>query len=73
MLKNAPNQADNFVNFFVMLLNENQLLGSSAGSDLQAIKLLLKSIYCCILKGQSDTYSLLVFHDMTKFDNDRRT
>ena len=34
---------------------------------------MLDSIYCCILKGQSDTYNLLVFHDMTKFDKDRRT
>ena len=36
------------------------------------LKLLLDSVYCCILKGQSDTYNLLVFHDMTKFDKDRR-
>ena len=35
--KKAPNQADNFVNFSVMLLNKNQLFGSSARSDLQAI------------------------------------
>ena len=38
MLKNAPNQADNFANFSEMLFNENQLFGSSAGSDLQAIR-----------------------------------
>ena len=37
--KNAPNQADNFANFSEMLWAENQLFGSSAGSDLQAIKL----------------------------------
>ena len=36
-LKNAPNQADNFTNFSVMSFTENQLFGSSAGSDLQAI------------------------------------
>ena len=38
MLKNAPNQADNFANFSVMLLSENQLFSSSVGSDLQANK-----------------------------------
>ena len=37
MLKNAPNQADNFVNFSVMKATENQLFSSFAGSDLQAI------------------------------------
>ena len=35
--KNDPNQANNFANFSVMLLTENQFLGSSAGSYLQAI------------------------------------
>ena len=38
MLKNAPNQADNFVNFSVMKATKNQLFGSFAGSDLQAKK-----------------------------------
>ena len=37
--KNAPNQADNFANFSVMLLSKIQLFGSFAGSDLQAISL----------------------------------
>ena len=37
--KKAPNQADNFANFSEMLLSKDQLFGSSAGSDLQAIKL----------------------------------
>ena len=45
MLKKAPNQADNFANFSVMLLYENHLFGSSAGSDLQAIT----EHYCTIL------------------------
>jgi hypothetical protein len=39
MLKNTPNQADNFANFSVMLLSENQLFGSSAASDLQASRI----------------------------------
>ena len=40
MLENAPNQANNFANFSVMLLFENQHFGSFAGSDLQAISYL---------------------------------
>ena len=41
--KNAPNQADNFGNFSVMKATKNQLFGSFAGSDVQAIILFLKT------------------------------
>ena len=44
MLKNAPNQANNFTNFSEMLLTKNQLFGSSARSDLQALSHLYFSI-----------------------------
>ena len=45
MLKTAQNQAENFANFSEMLLSENQLFGSSAGSDLQAISLPCDNVF----------------------------
>ena len=48
MLKTAPNQADNFANFVEMSLSKNQLFGSSAGSDLQAINIAAVKKNCCV-------------------------
>jgi len=48
MLKNAHYQADNFANFSEMLLSENQLFGTSAGSDLQAINIAAIKKNCCV-------------------------
>ena len=40
MLKKLPqHKLTTLLNFYLILLNENQLFGSSAGSDLQAIKI----------------------------------
>ena len=49
--KNAPNQANNFPKFSVMSLTENQLFGSSAGSNLQAIKLHNQYYYHNVVGG----------------------
>ena len=39
VLKNPPNQADNFVNFSVNLFTENHVMSSPAESDLQTMRL----------------------------------
>ena len=77
--KKHPNQADKLANFSVMLLSKNQLFGSSAGSDLQAISLgcifLFRIIYFgqLLSSGEVDAFLDFEFSRHYSFLNKTRT
>ena len=67
MLKKHPKSSPQFANFSVMLLTENQLFGSSAGSDLQAINYL--KYHTLMIKIEAYYCDDRVFYEILKTSN----